>query len=81
MNTSLTRARKVIQTKTEVRAITKNQLKKPNWSKMKSDLMESNNVSIKSRLTLRNSPTNKNSSKTKKKESISSVFDRLGFNT
>ncbi len=82
---SLNRSRKVIQTKTDLRTITKSSSVKPAWSKMKSDLIDSKNISIKSRLTLKNrsaaaiakSPLK---TTTKKKETISSVFDRLGFN-
>lgn len=81
LNTSLNRTRKVLQTKADIRTITKStQLNKPNWSKMKSDLMESKNVSIKSRLTLKNRQAAKTSVNTKTQDSISSVFDRLGFN-
>lgn len=79
--TSLNRSRKIIQTKTELRSMTKTQPIKQSWSKMKSDLIDSKNVSIKTRLTLKNRPVAAQSSvKPKKKETISSVFDRLGFN-
>lgn len=48
---------------------------------MKSDLIDSKNISIKSRLTMKNRPVAaKSPLKTQKKETISSVFDRLGFN-
>ncbi|KAJ6649237.1 hypothetical protein Bhyg_04471 [Pseudolycoriella hygida] len=78
LSTSLNRSRRVSQTNAEIRKITKTQPNNQNWSKMKSDLIDSRNVSIKSRLTLK-----KHSSPirgAKKKETISSVFDRLGFN-
>lgn len=78
--TSLNRSRKITQTKTDLRTITKTQSpKKQIWSKMKSDLIDSKSASIKSRLTLRDGDA-KRSTKSKKKETISSVFDRLGFN-
>lgn len=48
---------------------------------MKSDLIDSKNISIKSRLTLKNrAMAAKSPQKATKKETISSVFDRLGFN-
>lgn len=80
--TSLNRSRKIIQTKTDLRSVAKAQPSKQTWSKMKSDLIDAKNVSVKSRLTLKNrsSLNAKSSLKTKKKETISSVFDRLGFN-
>ncbi|KAG4073013.1 hypothetical protein HA402_009432 [Bradysia odoriphaga] len=78
-NTSLNRSRKITQTKTDLRTITKTQPNKQIWSKMKSDLIDTKNASIKSRLTLKDRDA-KRSAKSKKTETISSVFDRLGFN-